>query len=389
MASLTSRTGLLARFLQKRVASDRRGARGSIIAVAATLRGESTTPGKQGEGAATVPSAAESTTLNALSQHASGEYLNNVSIPFSSFVLSRPKQFLGFIREVLEVLPTSYHMCIVPKQHVQRYLDRPTSQWSSGEIAGFIESEARHGDFVLFALGHSESETQPAPSFKSNSEDPVMFRDRDGRCIEPSGGVTFGHLHISKSEYTKTSLDAQGRNMYIIVMKDESLREMRQLDDEQLVDLWAAAVRVSVSDSGDGYGQHSGDGYGHVSETSADESQELAMTDRFLDMRINAGHYQNIGHLHLKVSMPAEEFFDRWVGYWPWRRLMTATPSKSLRSRCLNHAIYVESSGGDASEKKRYWTSDRLLRTSLGLCAIAVDDEMEPCSKASANNDVD
>ena len=373
MAAL-SRVGHLAHILCKPVASAARGADGSVTAFAAVLRPEQR--GGEARGRA-------------------GRH-GGTGIAFTTLVLEQPARFLGFIKEIVGALPRNYHLAVVPRADVPRYL-RPGKgkltvwdlkeimAWSQGAGSGSGDDKEEQrqsgGDFVLFGFGHDADEARTAPSFKNSPSDPVRFQDRNGRSIEPEGGVTFGDLRVGSSARAMATLDAQGRNMFVVVMKEEGVREMSQLDDSGLLDLWSTAVRAAEAaapeTAGMGTSLRSSEKVGvQIVESAA----RVEVEDRFSDLRINAGLYQNIGHLHLKCSMPAGPFFDRWVAYWPWRRLMSATPSKSLRDRCLKHVEKVEAGYAaqagttGSSVLRRFWTEDNDLRESLGLDAVVTTE---------------
>eukprot|EP01052_Picozoa_sp_SAG31_P007585 SAG31_NODE_363_length_16899_cov_9.812976_4_plen_160_part_00 len=102
------------------------------------------------------------------------------------------------------------------------------------------------------------------------------------------------HAHVVASvregQTARCVLDAKGRPMYVIVFK-RFVRYQSDCSDTELVELWSLALD-SIEDKN---GRQEG--------------------DLFEAMALNAGTYQNVSHLHLKVWMDKHRFRDNWRGH--------------------------------------------------------------------------
>ena len=125
------------------------------------------------------------------------------------------------------LLLCNYHLAVVPLAEIPQYLRPVKGQckaWDAAEILAWSgdngdritaergphhdpaerSGDFRSGDFVLFAYGHDAPEAQAAPSFKNKASDPVKFKDRNGRTIEPKGGIRFRDIQVGDTAHTTT-----------------------------------------------------------------------------------------------------------------------------------------------------------------------------------------
>ena len=207
------------------------------------------------------------------------------------------------------------------------------------------------GQFVVLVFGHNQQETQGvAPSFLHQPHDPVVFTDRSGQTIDP--GVTFEDIYIGKTQHTCTSLDAQGRSMYVSVMHRPEVCHLNQLSDVELYDVWLSAVGASTSND---------------AECSCCGPEWMTQTDHFNDMRLNAGAYQNIRHLHLKIAMPNELFFEQWKQHRGWLQLASHSPNVRLLRELKCYVEKKEEQMCARNDQEQWWVADRGFRLLVGL----------------------
>lgn len=275
----------------------------------------------------------------------------------------------AFFRALLGRLPRNYHCCVLPRASVPGWLaqQRPnaTHTWTADELTGLMDKNGGQS-FVVVVFASAKAERGgPAPSFDNDSGKAILYTDRSGKTVNP--GITFDEIEVAASTSTVSSLDCQGRAMYVVTMRlERMITRMEELNDIQLAELWGAAVSLESS--------------GPRQDTVAVGSTGIGAADLFTDMRINAGSFQNIGHLHLKCSMPLPSFLNRWVASPAWRALAKVSPDKRLLKSIRKHAQAVEKRGAAAaatsergnkkSSPKSWWTHDTALRAALGLKKI-------------------
>ena len=219
----------------------------------------------------------------------------------------RSDLFLPFLRHLLQNAPRNFHMCVVPMEQLDSWYQQ--SKWGvdvefdQKDVENLIHSAPGTivGNFVIFLFGHDVKEKVAAPSFShSCGSDLLSFTDRSGSVISP--GVTFDDICVGTTEHVSISLDAQGRSMYIAVMRKENVTDMRTLNDSELLDLWSSAMAAADPTNECECCDPTGNSLSSIAMSSG--------VDNFTDVRINCGSYQNIGHLHLKVSMPSSSFLN-------------------------------------------------------------------------------
>ena len=289
------------------------------------------------------------------------------SYTFTECVNQRPDLIVPFFRALHTQAPTNYHLCVVPIARLDMWYSscRWGVEFSKEEVRTMLETAqgATVGKFVVFIFGHDIQENQKAPSFNHDAKDLVFFTDRAGKIIRP--GVTFGEICIGKTQHISTSLDAQGRCMYICVMQHSStVATMGDLEDEALYDLWRSAV-ASAEDSSN-----------EDCECCAPGLDPSLSYDPFVDMRLNAGSFQNIGHLHLKVTIPSSIFFERWKASDSWRKLIVSSMEHRTVAALKKHVEQEELRMAKRNDDDKYWTYDAPLRCALGVeaCPLKTDD---------------
>lgn len=101
----------------------------------------------------------------------------------------------------------------------------------------------------------------------------------------------------------RCSLDFQGRSCYVVVMAPSSrasrcalengevVRRQSELDDEELATFWQTGAEMAENHGG------------------------------FDEMHLNAGNFQNVAHMHLKVWIDLTNFEALWSGQDVYQRL--------------------------------------------------------------------
>ena len=272
---------------------------------------------------------------------------------FTELVTERTDLILPFFRDLLLQCPKNYHMCIVPVLRLEDWYQKSNwkVEWSQKQVEEMLNNATGTtiGKFVVFVFGNDDNETTQAPSFQHNDQDNVCFTDRSGRIVKSD--VTFGEICVSKTEFISTSLDAQGRSMYVAVSERANVINMNQLNDMELCDLWTNAVRIA-NDDGD-------------CECCEPGSLSSIACDPFINIKVNCGTYQNIGHLHLKISIPNVTFYERWRNYKPWRKLITTSPNANIKQSLKTYIEQEEFKMMERNEEDQFWTKDRMMRLSL------------------------
>ena len=276
----------------------------------------------------------------------------------------RSDLFLPFLRHLLQNAPRNFHMCVVPMEQLDSWYQQ--SKWGvdvefdQKDVENLIHSAPGTivGNFVIFLFGHDVKEKVAAPSFShSCGSDLLSFTDRSGSVISP--GVTFDDICVGTTEHVSISLDAQGRSMYIAVMRKENVTDMRTLNDSELLDLWSSAMAAADPTNECECCDPTGNSLSSIAMSSG--------VDNFTDVRINCGSYQNIGHLHLKVSMPSSSFFEQWQFHESWLRLVEHTPNARLKQTVCRHIKNKEKEMSERNDEVQFWTENRMLRLTLGL----------------------
>ena len=112
---------------------------------------------------------------------------------------------------------------------------------------------------------------------------PIEYTDAKGKRVSLPD-LCQQDLLVGEGESARVFLDAQGRAMYVAVLK-RFVRRQSELSDAELGELWRLPIELAFAHHESG----------------------------MVDARLNAGGFQNIAHLHLKVWVREEEFVERWA----------------------------------------------------------------------------
>uniref|UniRef100_A0A7S0AES7 Uncharacterized protein n=1 Tax=Pyrodinium bahamense TaxID=73915 RepID=A0A7S0AES7_9DINO len=225
---------------------------------------------------------------------------------FESFAQS--SSIALFIRRVLAIVETelglcSYHLRVVPWEGgpaggPARSSDQGLIAFLMSEGAGPVcEAAACWGFFTYVAGDNSVERHIPAMCNLDDLDAPIIYADASGKSIDVPG-LTVRSVLVRGAEpeaLVRCSLDFQGRCCYVVVMapaapvvvsarkRAEVVRRQSELSDAELAALWRAAASVAATHGG------------------------------FRDMHLNAGTFQNVAHLHLKVWIEEASFLSVWA----------------------------------------------------------------------------
>eukprot|EP00928_Gymnodinium_smaydae_P095500 TRINITY_DN822_c0_g2_i1.p1 TRINITY_DN822_c0_g2~~TRINITY_DN822_c0_g2_i1.p1 ORF type:complete len:308 (+),score=42.86 TRINITY_DN822_c0_g2_i1:946-1869(+) len=238
-------------------------------------------------------------------------------------LLAQSSGIAPFMRRVLAITEnelglTSYHLRVVPWQ------DGPAGGPACSEDKGLTaflfsdgsqpicDAAARHGFFIYCAGTNAKARYVPAIGNVDDLDAPIIYQDATGKCVEVDG-LTLRSVLVRGEEpdaVVRCSLDFQGRCCYVLVIAPaaqsavsakacgEVVRRQSELSDAELAELWRASAAVAESHGG------------------------------FQEMHLNAGSFQNVAHLHLKVWIPEAQFVSRWADQDVFQKLRSASSKK-------------------------------------------------------------
>jgi len=209
------------------------------------------------------------------------------SSTFRSFIGN--SNFLPFMRSALKFIEVThgfndYHSCFLPRE----FLAEGTSLNQTIKPSEPILKAAMEAGWYLFIAGDKRRSVLEVPDIISSlgMDSPIKYTDKEGNKVELP--LTQRDVCVEESKDTRCYMDAKGRPMYIVVMR-EHVRKQSELSDPKLKAFWSTAQRVL-------------DRYHPANEGS----------ERFEAMRLNCGGFQNLAHLHLKILMSLPEFEAVW-----------------------------------------------------------------------------
>jgi len=210
------------------------------------------------------------------------------SSTFRSFIGN--SNFLPFIRSALKFIEgthgfNDYHSCFLPLTYLAEASSLNRTIYPSEPI---LKAAMKAGWYLFVAADKRRSVLEVPDTMSSLGMDsPIRYTDKEGIRVELP--LTLRDVCIEETEDTRCCMDAKGRPMYIVVMR-EHVRRQSALSDQKLEAFWSTAQRVLER-------------YHPV----VDES------DIFEAMRLNCGGFQNLAHLHLKIVMSLTDFEAVWA----------------------------------------------------------------------------
>ena len=193
-------------------------------------------------------------------------------------------EFVPFLRAVIataeeELGLTNYHMrlCAGPSAAAATKLGLV-------KLEGEALAAAEQAQCYVLIAGDRQpvQEVARAPALEG-LDCPIEYTDAAGKRVSLPD-LCQRDLLVGEGESARVFLDAQGRAMYVSVLQ-RFVRRQSELSDTELGELWRLPIEFACSRHESG----------------------------IVDARINAGGFQNVAHLHLKVWVREEEFAERWA----------------------------------------------------------------------------
>lgn len=221
-----------------------------------------------------------------------------LEVNFESFAGS--KLLLPFMRELIQLVEqrigmSSYGLDVLDSQNTS------THKWASRlldrEEAKDVRQAAAETGFIAYVCGRFRDDYSrgDAPIFHwiDDLDAPVEYTDRQKKLVTTKG-LRVQDFVISSSELVRSCLDFQARACCVIVIAPSApssviarkrgavVRRQSELTDEELESIWRAAAEIAQLHGG------------------------------YQSMQLNAGSFQNVGNLHLKVFLDEAAFMEKW-----------------------------------------------------------------------------
>ena len=158
------------------------------------------------------------------------------------------------------------------------------------------EALARAGWYALLAGDRCNTREAPRAPALERMDQPIEYQD--GAGIKVTLRLCQRDICIVEGTTARVFLDAQGRPMYVSCLK-RFVRRQSELTDVELAELWRLPVRRAAT-----------------------------LPSGMVDARLNAGSFQNVAHLHLKVWVREDEFQRALVGHPGWEALAAAADER-------------------------------------------------------------
>ncbi|CAE7453967.1 unnamed protein product [Symbiodinium sp. CCMP2592] len=213
---------------------------------------------------------------------------------FANLVRNK-EAFVSFMRQVLHLIEKveghrSYHLRVSAGSE-------PST--GSGRRGGFLPplsdqlaAHIRQAGFSVFVFTDSDRKREPSDADNLLSLDALVdYTDASGRQVRLP--ITSRDITLRAGAFTRCVLDAQGRPI-LVVVPNRCVQFQSECSDDELAELWSLALDV-IDDQ---WGQ-----------------KAVQDVDQFESIRLNAGSFQNVRHLHLKVWMSGPSFQAKWASH--------------------------------------------------------------------------
>eukprot|EP00933_Yihiella_yeosuensis_P015752 TRINITY_DN13635_c0_g1_i1.p1 TRINITY_DN13635_c0_g1~~TRINITY_DN13635_c0_g1_i1.p1 ORF type:complete len:238 (-),score=69.85 TRINITY_DN13635_c0_g1_i1:351-1064(-) len=197
------------------------------------------------------------------------------------------------------------------------------------------KAAASTGFLVYLAGSNAVNRYIPPMNNLDDLDAPILYQDADGKVIEVPG-LTVRSVLIRGEEadaVVRCNLDFQGRECYVIVMapaakssiaakeRGDVVRRLNELNDTELTALWSAAASLCESHGG------------------------------FQEMHLNAGTFQNLAHLHLKLWIPKKLFESVWADQPVFQQLQHTAWERWKKSKKSDDTEDQQTEGNKKSRK--------------------------------------
>jgi len=228
---------------------------------------------------------------------------------FASFAVS--DSMVPFMRRTIEIVERelglhSYHMRVIPwfggvggGPGGRPHQTAEVNDILGLEAAQEVRRSAWLSGFLLYVVADKRREREvPFTEGMDSLDAPISYEDASGTKVEIPGLTVGDTLVVGREPEApvRCGMDFQGRPCLVAVMSPASgnIRRQSELSDAGLAALWNTAGRAVEKHGG------------------------------FEDMRLNAGTYQNVAHLHLKVYFTMQNFLKVWGNDPVFKRLREA-----------------------------------------------------------------
>eukprot|EP00435_Cladocopium_sp_Y103_P011142 s5314_g2.t3 len=233
---------------------------------------------------------------------------------------AEPERLRRFLREMLEVVEKvegheNYHLRLIA--------GTAPSKLAAKNQTEEMEKLIQRAGFSVFVFADAARKQEPADADALLDLDAqIDYQDASGKHVKLP--ITSRDITVLQGDLTRCALDAQGRPMLVVVL-ERFVQFQRDCTDAELLELWSLASKAM-------------------------DVQETEEGDFFLNMRLNAGTFQNCRHLHLKVYVDSDLFDTTWAshpGYQVLKKYRKERTRGQSRKASKADAGAVEKKGGD------------------------------------------
>ncbi|CAL1130727.1 unnamed protein product [Cladocopium goreaui] len=248
---------------------------------------------------------------------------------------AEPERLRRFLREVLEVVEKvegheNYHLRLTAGS-------APPSDLAA-QNPEEMEKLIQRAGFSVFVFADAARKQEPADADALLDLDAqIDYQDASGKHVKLP--ITSRDITVLQGDLTRCALDAQGRPMLVVVL-ERFVQFQRDCTDAELLELWSLASKAM--------------------DVTAPGRQE---GDLFLNMRLNAGTFQNCRHLHLKVYVDSVLFETTWASHPGYQVLKKYRDERRTQggqrgqSRKASNADAADAADAGAVEKKGVYST--------------------------------
>lgn len=181
--------------------------------------------------------------------------------------------------------------------------------------------------FIIFFVGekgNTSGKIIPRALALENLDSKIEYTDAGGVTV--SLPLSQRDIMVKEGKYCRVFLDAKGRNKLISTC-NRFVRRQTDLSDDELHELWRLPISLLLS------------------------NDDTVIKYTYLDCRINAGIYQNIAHLHLKVAVENNCMSQ-------WQHLITQLKNSRKERKGVTSTNSKSNERNDANNNKKTGSSN-------------------------------
>ncbi len=231
---------------------------------------------------------------------------------------------LIYINKIVDCFSGSSFFTETTREHLINNIALKLFQKDGATHFKYIHNIIKSG-FLVFFVGENENirgKVVPRTIALENLDSKIEYTDGSG--VRVSLPMTQRDLMVHKGKHCRVFLDAKGRNTLVSTCK-RFVRRQTELNDDELNELWELPFSLLFDSNNDG-------------DKSSSKTEY-----KYLDCRVNAGAYQNVAHLHLKVAIEDNCMLQ-------WQSIITQLKNYRNQRKGLNlnekNADKKKSSGG-------------------------------------------